>query len=353
MTDATPDAASPGHLTEVLREAGVLTGGRVTSVAVEMSRQTLVSAILRLRLEVDGQAGAAPLRLFFKSRRADSPVTAEGVGRREVDFYSRVAPLTPAGLLTRCFEAVAAADGGWHLLLEDLSDSHDIVSEWPLPPTVEQCDRIIGAHARSHAFWWDHPKLGDSIGTFMDAGAFDRFQAEFHRQFSIFAERLGDRLPLERRRVYERLMAGAPRLFDERYRPHRNFTLIHGDAHVWNALYPRDPESDDVRLIDWDAWRVGVATGDLAYMMAIHWYPERRRRLERECLRRYHAVLAESGVSGYSFEALWQDYRLSVLWQITTPVWQATHGIGAWVWWSHLERIMLAVEDLGCLEFIE
>ena len=157
----------------------------------------------------------------------------------------------------------------------------------------------------------------------------------------------------EQRRVYERLVAGAPRLFDERIRPRRNLTLVHGDAHVWNALYPRDGRSDDVRLIDWDSWRIDTATDDLAYMMAIHWFPERRRRLERECLRRYHAALTESGVAGYDFDALWRDYRLSVLWQTTTPVWQATHNLGPWIWWYNFERIMAAVQDLDCLELLD
>jgi thiamine kinase-like enzyme len=152
---------------------------------------------------------------------------------------------------------------------------------------------------------------------------------------------------------YERLVAGASRLFDERYRPHRNLTLVHGDAHVWNALYPRDSGSDDVRLIDWDAWRVDTATDDLAYMMAIHWFPERRRRLGRECLRRFHAALTESGVASYDFDALWRDYRLSVLWQITTPVWQAAHKLGPWIWCYNYERIMAAVEELDCLEFLD
>jgi thiamine kinase-like enzyme len=353
MPDAMPDSISPEHLTVVLRGAGVLSAGRVTSVAVESSRQMLVSDVMRLRLEMDGHAGEAPLRVFFKTRRADSPVTAEAIGRAEVDFYTPVAPLTPAGLLPRCFEAVAVAGGGWHLLLEDLGDSHDIVSQWPLPPTVEQCDRIIGAHARFHAFWWDHQSLGGSVGTFLDAGVFDRFLADFPAQFAAFVDRLGDRLPLEHRRVYEQMMAGASRLFDARYRPHRNLTLLHGDAHVWNALYPRDPGCDDVRLIDWDGWRIDVATDDLGYMMAIHWSPERRRRLERQCLKRYHAALADSGVGGYDFDALWRDYRQSVLWQITTPVWQAAHGIGAWIWSYNYERIMQAVEDLDCLEFLD
>jgi hypothetical protein len=47
-------------------------------------------------------------------------------------------------------------------------------------------------------------------------------------------------------------------------------------------------------------------------------------------------------VRGYDFDALWRDYRLSVLWQITTPVWQAAHQLGPWIWWPNLERVLLA-----------
>jgi hypothetical protein len=83
-------------------------------------------------------------------------------------------------------------------------------------------------------------------------------------------------------------------------------------------------------------------------MMALHWYPERRRRLERRLLERYHATLTARGVRGYSFDALLEDYRLSAAWQITTPVWQASFRLNAAVWWSHLERGMLAFDDLDC-----
>jgi hypothetical protein len=353
MTDATPDAASSEHLTDVLRRAGVLAGGHVTSVAIENSRQTLISTVKHLRLDVDGQASPTSFRVFSKTRRADSAVAIGATESREADFYALVAPLVPGNLLPRCFESVAGGEGGWHILLEDLSDSHRVVSEWPIPPTMEQCDGIIGAHARFHAFWWDDPRLGDSVGAFLDTGAFDRSMAELPGQFAAFVDRLGDRLSAERRQVFERLMASASRLFNNRYRSHRNLTLLHGDAHVWNALYPRDPNRTDVRLIDWDGWRIDVATDDLAYMMAVHWYPERRRRFERECLRRYHAALVEAGVSGYDFDALWLDYRLSVLSQIMTPVWQAAVNLGPWIWWSHFERVMLAVGDLDCLEFLD
>jgi len=46
---------------------------------------------------------------------------------------------------------------------------------------------------------------------------------------------------------------------------------------------PRDG-GDDLRLFDWNGWRIGIAASDLAYMMALHWYPDRRQRLERKLL---------------------------------------------------------------------
>ena len=46
------------------------------------------------------------------------------------------------------------------------------------------------------------------------------------------------------------------------------------------------------------------------------------------------------------------DYRLSVLWQIAIPVWQAANSIPSGIWWHHLERIFLGIDDLGCRDFL-
>jgi hypothetical protein len=163
--------------------------------------------------------------------------------------------------------------------------------------------------------------------------------------FQPFADRAGDLPSRERRRLYEQLFASAPRLL-QRCHSHRNFTITQGDAHVWNTSLPRHDQSDDARLFDWDSWRPEVASRDLAYMIAMHWYPDRRKEIERSLLDEYHKTLVAHGVDGYDRHALEADYRLSVLWQITTPVWQAVNNIPAVIWWNGLERIMLAVDDL-------
>lgn len=100
----------------------------------------------------------------------------------------------------QCFEAIDATDmTAWHLLLEDLSDTHFIATEWPLPPTLAQCEIIVQALARFHALWWDSPRLGTSIGIRQDADGFDRELRILEERVAQFTDRFGENVPLERR----------------------------------------------------------------------------------------------------------------------------------------------------------
>lgn len=156
----TPRAADAKHLTEALRRSGVLGKGQVRDAVVESSRTTLLSRIIRLRLSYEG-ATNAPSTLILKTGLPGRASDMLHSGHREVEFYTQVAAATSAGVVPRCFEAFCDQDTkDWHLILEDLTDSHVIGTTWPLPPTTEQCESIISALARLHAEWWDDPRLG-------------------------------------------------------------------------------------------------------------------------------------------------------------------------------------------------
>jgi hypothetical protein len=350
-TDSLPPAASAEHLTAALRKSGALGEGCVREVAVQSSRDTLISHIIRLGLSYDGAASDAPRSVILKTARAGRVDALWIAGRQEVAFYSEVTPFMPAGVVPRCFDAGWNAETkAWHLLLEDLTDTHRVTTIWPLPPTTEECRFIVRALAGAHAAWWDDPRLGNSVGTWLDAGATDR-DRKFAEQVAAFIDQVGDVLSHERRDLYRRLLDAVPRL-TQRYNSHRNLTIAHGDAHVWNFLLPQDPARDGARLFDWDSWHINVGSNDLAYMMAMHWYPDRRRLVERPLLDCYHETLMANGVQGYDRRALDDDYRLSVLWHITTPVRQHAFNIPPVIWWNNMERIFLAVDDLGCRELL-
>jgi len=87
---------------------------------------------------------------------------------------------------------------------------------------------------------------------------------------------------------------------------------MHGDAHVRNCFVPRD-RNDDARLFDWGTSWIGSGADDLAYMMAMHCYPDRRHTVESPLLDGYHDDLLVHGVSGYDGAALALDYRLATL----------------------------------------
>src|SRR5580765_5833605 len=243
-TDPLPRATDSQHLTDALRRSGTLVDGRVGVVVVESSRTTELSRIIRLRLTYEPAAAAAPSSLILKTARPDRVGGGWIGGRHEVGFYDQVASAMPTVVAPRCFEAFWDAEtNDWHLLLEDLSDSHVIATAWPLPPTMEQCRRIVEGHARFHAAWWDDPRLGASVGTWTDAEATEQHLRTLAERFGRFADFVGDRLSRERRDLFERLIDTAPRLL-ARYHSRRNVTIVQGDAHVWNSFLPGDGGDD-------------------------------------------------------------------------------------------------------------
>ncbi|AHY55395.1 phosphotransferase [Bradyrhizobium japonicum] len=347
-----PAVVEPAQLTAALRRGGVLDAGAVREVKVLHERDTILSHIVRLGLRYVGESAGAPQSLILKTAHSAFAETLANGGRREVAFYTKLAPQMPPGLVPRCFDGHFDEESQtWHLLLEDLTDSHEIATQWPLPPSRAQAMAIVTTLARMHAAWWDHPGLGETASAWASTEDSASHMETFAGHYDRFADLLGDRLSEERRILYRRLIDQSARL-SQRYHSRRHATITHGDAHTWNFLLPRAGVADGARIFDFDLWGINVPTTDLAYMMAMQWYPDRRQALERALLNRYHETLMASGVSSYTRGALDQDYRLSVLWHITKPVWQWSINIPPLIWWNNLERVMMAVDDLGCEELL-
>ena len=142
---------------------------RVCDVTVASSRPTLLSQITRLRLTYDGAAADAPATVILKTGLPERTGDGWNAGRQEVAFYTQVASAMPARLAPRCFDAHWDADtNAWHLLLEDLTDTHVIATTWPLPPTMEQCESILRARARFHAGMVGRSPSRHEVGTWLE-----------------------------------------------------------------------------------------------------------------------------------------------------------------------------------------
>jgi aminoglycoside phosphotransferase (APT) family kinase protein len=246
-----------------------------------------------------------------------------------------------------CFAVVE--DGSGIIVLEDLRATHDH-PPWPIPPSREQSEAAVDVLARVHAACWESSTLGNTIGQPHTVQSLTSMVQGIVKNLSPFMDAFGDALTAEARQVYERVFSSSLKPW-LRLTDSRALTIIHGDAHTWNFLFPRSG-SGAAYLIDWQLWHIDVGARDLAYFMALHWYPGRRRELELPLLRRYHEALQADGIANYTFDDLLLDYRRCVVRNLTIPIILWSRGLNPEAWWHRLECALSAYRDLECDELL-
>lgn len=350
------EQATPAWLTEILRQKGFLSRGSVTKVRQTLEPIQSISSVYHLTLDYSPDApDSVPTRLLLKIFKTElnDPI-ALSLSRREVGFYNLIAPTMPDPPLVRCYDAVdLPQSGGSHLLLDDLSPTH-FTEEDEAPATQVDTERALDALAQFHAYWWSSPRLGQELGEFPNETALDEeYIKETTRCFPIFVEFMQDRLSTERRQLYEEAIALFPAALKKRVLSGKNLTLVHQDAHIWNFLLPRDPQKDRAYIIDWQQWTIDAGPRDVAYMIALWWYPERRQALEKDLVRHYHNRLLEHGIESYSWDECWNDYRLYAVRNLFNPVWAKGTKYWGWYHWAQIEKSLLAYQDLNCAELLK
>jgi hypothetical protein len=346
------EQVTPERLTAILRGQGALPRGEVARVTPGKAQTGFASCVWRLEVSYSKEAPAsAPKRLFLK---VSNPALAPGQFnpddlRKEILFYRVIAPAMDEAGAIPCYDAVYEPEtGASHIILHDVSETHIPCLS---PSSERNCERAVDALARLHAFWWDHPRLGKDVGRFPRLEERQQDWVDAEKSTIAFMAALGDQLRGSWRAVYESVLPSLPGLY-KRHAQGRNLTLVHGDAHLGNFLFPKDPEADRTYLVDWQFWHPTIGGTDLAFMIATEWEPEIRRRLEQPLLRRYHRLLLAQGVQGYSWDDCWNDYRLSViLVSIFIPVWRWA----VFQWKADLptlETSMAAFEDLRCADLL-
>ncbi len=320
----------------------------VQQIAVREVKQTAPSFIAFI--EVDYTAGCnAPRKLVLKFPQR---VPASN---REVEFYQHVAALMPRSPTVPCFDAAFDPESGaYHLLMLDVSDTH-MMTEYDLSPRRWHIECMIDLLANFHAFWWDHERLGNTIGEFPSQDELHGLVEHVRSNATSFVDFMDDRLSPNRKAALERVLERYSDLLIERCRPQRHMTFVHRDCHAWNFLVPRSPEFGNTYIIDWysndDAWRCYPSASDVAFFIAPFWFPERRRMYEIPILQRYHERLIAGGVQDYSWENFFQDYRLFVISCLFQPIVESGSGV-TWNWYPQWENAITAFEDHDCRELL-
>ena len=362
---------TPEKLTEIFRRKGIISNGEVTQIVMKKSQQTTTSKLYYLDIIYSKNAQTKPrsLEIAVKITRATGSVKM--LGNLEVKFYSIVAEHMKKLPIPKCYDTAISRITGWsHKILEDLSQTHETISlplNVYLPPSKRYCERAIDSLAELHAFWWDHHKLKEfseyshvfyifKENSFNEHDILKWFESQ-KTLLNQLLDLLGDRISGKTRKMFTTIFSKFPQVVNERLKK-ENLTVVHGDAHFCQFFYPKDIENEKYKAIlsDWQFWSIGVGAQDLAYMIGMVFFPENRKRMEKELIKRYYNNLVKFGVKNYSWDECWYDYRLFNLLNIYRNLWWWSIGTPTLdypFWWGTLNTSMLNIEDLNCMDLLE
>lgn len=276
-----------------------------TSMAVSPVGTGQLAETYRLNMRFDAEPqGDCPDSVVCKiaSANPDSRAIARqwSLYEREVRFYRDLAP--DARIDTPAIHASGLReDGEFFLLMEDLDGARAGNQIAGIPP--EEARRAMLEAARLHAAFWgtvEDPSR-DWLETGVQAQAF--YPPEVFRSiWPAFRDRYADMLAAEQ--------VAACDQFAELYEaystaPDRPRCLVHNDFRPDNMLFG----PDRLVVVDWQSVARGYNAVDVSYLIGGAFDPSVRREVEVMLLDAYHGELTAQGVTGYSRQDLWQDYR--------------------------------------------
>jgi aminoglycoside/choline kinase family phosphotransferase len=302
------EAITPAWLTAALGGPAVA-GFEASPVGVGLG---FVGAIQRLSLTYDHPAPDAPASVIvkFPGAAAGARQTAATfrLYEKEVLFYQDVS----AGSAMRSPRAYHQRwdpdSGDFILVLEDLAAQRN--GDQLAGLTLAEVRTAIRAVATMHAQWWESPQLRALtwIPPVTDPSVVI-LEPVFQQCWGPYCAFMGERLDPEVRAIGERFQTRIIRAMNHLdQRPH---SLVHGDFRADNFFFGKDDA--EFTVVDWQIVLKTVATFDLAYLLSGNLTVEDRRAHETALVELYHATLTAGGVTGYSLEDCWSDYRDCVL----------------------------------------
>jgi aminoglycoside phosphotransferase (APT) family kinase protein len=273
--------------------------------AVELLRSAGATNLhLRVGLRYRERAGA-PETLFVKLPPPDAShaqaIGAAGMGRREANFYSLIAPSLSMRVPTAHF-AQADEDGAFALLLEDLAVEGIRITDgsWAVPGALAA--RALEELAELHVRFEDPAALAPHQAWASPAPPSDRrWLTEKLRQVitdhadEISADYIAvAELYIDHHGALEQLWAEGPK------------TFLHGDPHIGNLFL----DGDRVGFLDWGMTTIGSAMRDVSYFITMGVEPDDRRRMQRDLLQHYIEVRRALGGVPISFDDAWASHRL-------------------------------------------
>ncbi len=255
---------------------------------------------------------AAPRSLIakFAATRSDTREMAreQNLYRREIAFYRDIGQSAGIRVPVCYYSDFDEETQHFVMLLEDMAPGEP--SDQVVGTSKETSRQVIENFARLHAKWWNSDKLDGYdwarwiINEMPMSEGLARLkesirQVEETGKFDAYPE-------------MKRLMYLLPPLFRMQPAPPYPFSLTHGDLRSDNIIQP-SAKGGEFCVLDWQLAGKGDPVNDIARWLTQSITIEDRRETEQQLLKLYHDKLVEHGVTGYSYKAFINSYKMNLV----------------------------------------
>jgi hypothetical protein len=347
MSSADHDNTIPtllDHLTEAWVQRALQRNIGVVSVERIGAGVGILGVLARIHLD-DGSTVIAKIGSEFAE--TIELVKAYGFYEAEAGFYRDVAGRDIGLRVPQCHSVSVSPDGGAvALLLEDLGGGRTVDQIAGCPLT--DAEQVVDALAVFHARWWQNPEL-DRMPWLRNVNnpAYLAGQATYQQVWPLFKQQHAGRWSAAAMSIAER--------FGEQYADivnreatTRPQSLVHMDLRLDNLFFDL-PDGSPFAVLDWQLTVRSTGVHDISYFVVESLETELRRNHEERLVRRWHESITACGISGYSFDNAWRDYRMSVVSQLAIPIvgsfMPQANDRGRQLVDTMADRAMKAVED--------
>lgn len=357
-----PAELTTDWLTDALRASGAIKDSTVTSFDTNVIGEGagFLGQLAKLSLTYDNAEPGAPASLVAKFPAA--AMENRGLAmffrfyEREVNFYEQIADKV-ALRTPRCyFSAFEPENGDYLLLLEDLAPA--LVGDQIAGCSLELAEIAITELAKFHATWWNSPELEklDWMPGYEAEWYMEAVEDGYGQAWEPFVQFTKDYLTPEMEDVCRRY-GKAVRKIMLAVGQKMPRTIVHGDFRLDNLFFASPEGGPRFGVIDWQISTKGGGIFDVAYFVCGTLPEAERKSAEVALIKLYHDTLLQNGVSDYSFDQCWHDYRLSALFLLAYSVialgsLDHTNQRGVELFTTISKRTFAAITDLNSAELL-
>jgi fructosamine-3-kinase len=348
------DEVTTGWLSEALRADPVARKPvAISAIRVEQIAQDSGFSSLLYRLHLTGEPGVPSTVIVKLPAQSEARWAMDMLGgyRRELAFYRYVAGTAPINTPHVYAAGIVEDSADFVLVLEDLRDwdNADHLAGLSMHRARLCIEQLAGVHAWS---------ITDADATALDA--FPSLDTPITREilhpafelgWRVYRDRSTVAVPAAVARYAERFVELTPKaLAALTVRP----MLLHGDIRADNMFF----DGDLLKIVDFQFASRGAGAADVAYLTSQGLPTEVRRGHDEELVREYLAHLSERGVTDYSFDEAWHQYRFAVAYLMLLPVitlvgWDTMPERSRALCLKLTERAVAAIDDLDATEVFE